>query len=158
MEALKLAGGTVQHWMTRHFCGINGSCRLCPPSNGHGDIKGGTKWIGTDGWVWVDRGNAFASSKTELEDARRLPEELRKVKLYESRDHYGNFLDCGKSRKPTITPVETAHHSAVPGHLGLIAMQVGRKIKWDAQKEVIVGDAEASKLLGHPYRNPWKLA
>jgi len=127
-------------------------------AGGHGDIKGGTKWIGTDGWVWVDRGNAFASSKTELEDARRLPEELRKVKLYESRDHYGNFLDCVKSRKPTITPVETAHHSAVPGHLGLIAMQVGRKIKWDAQREVILGDADASKLLAHQYRSPWKLA
>jgi hypothetical protein len=62
-----------------------------------------------------------------------------------------------KSRKPTITPVETAHHSAIPGHLGLIAMQVGRKIKWDVEKEVILGDAEASKLLTREYRQPWKL-
>ena len=60
-----------------------------------------------------------------------------------------------KSRKPTITPVEVGHHSAIPGHLGLIAMMVGRKIKWDAQKEVIVGDAEASKLLSRPFREPW---
>src|SRR6478752_7446094 len=50
-------------------------------------------------------------------DAGRLPENLRKVKLYESRDHFGNFLDCAKSRKPTITPIEVAHHSAIPGHL-----------------------------------------
>ena len=42
-----------------------------------------------------------------------------------------NFIDCVKSRQPTITPVETAHHSAIPGHLGLISMLVGRKIKWD---------------------------
>ncbi|MGC3961002.1 MAG: Gfo/Idh/MocA family oxidoreductase [Verrucomicrobiota bacterium] len=127
-------------------------------AGGHNDIKGGTKWIGTDGWVWVDRSNAFASSKTELEDARRLPEELRKVKLYESRDHFGNFLDCVKSRKPTITPVEVAHHSAIPGHLGLIALLTGRKVKWDAQKEVILGDTDASKLLAHQYRDPWKLS
>ena len=59
-----------------------------------------------------------------------------------------------KSRKPTITPVETAHHSAVPGHLGLIAMWTGRKIRWDAQQEVIIGDTEASKLLGRQYRKP----
>jgi hypothetical protein len=62
-----------------------------------------------------------------------------------------------KSRKPAITPVETAHHSLVPGHLGLIAMMVGRKIKWDAKSERIIGDAEASKLLTRPYRPPWKL-
>ncbi len=127
-------------------------------AGGHNDIRGGTKWIGTDGWVWVDRNNAFESSKSELEDARSLPENLRKVKLYESRDHFGNFLDCVKSRKPTITPIEVAHHSAIPGHLGLIAMLTGRKVKWDAQQEVILGDADASKLLAHQYRGPWKLS
>jgi hypothetical protein len=43
------------------------------------------------------------------------------------------------------------------GHLGLIAMLTGRKIKWDARKEVIVGDAAASKLLTREYHGPWKL-
>jgi len=127
-------------------------------AGGHSDIRGGTKWIGTDGWVWVDRGNALESSKPELAEVRELPDALRKVRLYESRNHFENFLNCIKSRNPTITPVEVAHHSAIPGHLGLIAMLTGRKIKWDAKKEVILGDAEASKLLGHPYRNPWKLS
>ena len=126
-------------------------------AGGHGDIKGGTKWIGTDGWVWVDRGNAFDSSNAEWGNARRLPEDLRKVKLYESSNHFRNFLDCVKSRQPTITPIETAHHSAIPGHLGQIAMVVGRKIKWDPKAEVIVGDPEASKLLTRPFRKPWKL-
>ncbi|HEY9175272.1 MAG TPA: Gfo/Idh/MocA family oxidoreductase [Verrucomicrobiae bacterium] len=126
-------------------------------AGGHGDIKGGTKWIGTDGWVWVNRGG-FEASNQEWIETRRLPEDLRKVKLYESRDHTRNFVDCVKSRKPTITPVETAHHSAIPGHLGLIAMLVGRKLKWDAKQEVIVGDPEASRLLTRDYRAPWKLA
>ena len=80
------------------------------------------------------------------------------MKLYESSDHYGNFLDCVKSRKPTITPVETAHHSAIPGHLGLIAMLTGRTIKWDSKKEKIIGDKEASKLLTRDFRKPWKLS
>lgn len=62
------------------------------------------------------------------------------------------------SRKPAITPVETAHHSAVPGHLGLISMLVRRKIRWDAQAEKIIEDAEASRLLTRPYRLPLKLA
>src|SRR5216117_272409 len=126
-------------------------------AGGHPDIRGGTKWIGTKGWVWVNRG-AFEASNEEWRDYRELPEELRKVKLYESRDHHRNFLDCVKSRKATITPVETAHHSAIPGHLGLISMLVGRKIKWDANKEKIIGDKEASKLLTRDYRKPWHLA
>jgi predicted dehydrogenase len=127
-------------------------------AGGHGDIKSGTKWIGADGWAWVDRGNAFESSNPNWVERRRLPDDARKVKLYESNDHAGNFLDCVKTRKPTITPVETAHHSAIPGHLGLIAMLTGHKLKWDAKREVIVGDEQASRLLTREYRKPWKLA
>ncbi len=126
-------------------------------AGGHGDIRGGTKWIGTDGWVWVDRG-AFDCSNPEWKDISKLPDNLRKVKLLRSSNHHRNFLDCVKSRQPTLTPAETAHHSAIPGHLGLIAMRTGRKIKWDAAKECILEDEGASKLLSRPYREPWKLA
>jgi hypothetical protein len=125
-------------------------------AGGYDNIRGGVKWIGTDGWVWVTRG-AFEASNEDWRDYRSLPDELRKVKLYESSNHHQNFLDCVKSRKPTITPVETAHHSAIPGHLGLISMLVGRKLKWDVQTERIIGDAEASELLTRPFRSPWKL-
>ncbi len=122
-------------------------------AGGHPDIRDGTKWIGTDGWVWVTREHYDASN---LDWFAKLPEGCA-VKLYTSDNHQKNFIDCVKSRQPTITPAETAHHSAIPGHLGLISMLVGRKIKWDPVKEVIVGDAEASRLLSRPYRSPWKL-
>jgi predicted dehydrogenase len=125
-------------------------------AGGHDDIRSGPKWRGANGWVWVDRG-AFDSSNPEWKDMSRLPEDVRKVKLINSRNHHRNFLDSVKSRQPTITPAEVAHHSAVPGHLGLISMLVKRKIHWDAAKEVILGDAEASKLLTRGYRAPWKL-
>jgi len=125
-------------------------------AGGYPDIHSGTKWIGTDGWVHVNRGE-FEGSNEEWRDYKDLPDNLRKVKLYESSNHQQNFLDCIKSRKPTITPAETAHHSAIPGHLGLISMLVGRKIKWDVQKEQILDDAEATKLLTRPYRQPWSL-
>ncbi len=122
-------------------------------AGGHGDIRSGTKWIGTEGWVWVDRGGYDASN---VDWFREIPEEKYKVKLYRSENHQRNFLDCVKSRKPTITPVETAHHSAIPGHLGLIAMLVRRKLKWDSTKEVIIGDSGASQLMARDYRSPWK--
>jgi len=123
-------------------------------AGGYSDIKSGTKWIGTEGWVWVDRGGYDASN---VEWFAQIPEDRYKVKLYRSENHQRNFLECVKSRKPTITPVETAHHSAIPGHLGLISMLVKRKVRWDAAQEVIVDDTEASKLLRRDYRAPWQL-
>ncbi len=120
-------------------------------------IAMGTKWIGTDGWVWVDR-DGFDSSNPEWAKGDNLPDDLRKVRLYESHEHRRNFLDSVRSRKPTIAPVEVAHHSTIPGHLGLISMLVGRKIHWDVAKEEILNDPGASELLTRPYRSPYKLA
>jgi hypothetical protein len=37
-------------------------------------------------------------------------------------------------------------------------MLTGRKIRWDVEKEEILGDADASKLLSRNYRAPWKLS
>jgi len=116
-----------------------------------------TKWIGTDGWIMMGE-EGFQSSNPEWKVNKNLPDELRKVKLYESPGHVRNFLDCVKSRQPTVAPVETGHHSTIPGHLGLISMLTGRKIQWDVAKEEIVGDAEAGKLLTRNYRAPWKLS
>lgn len=121
-------------------------------AGGYPDIRMGAKWIGTDGWVWVDRSGYDASN---VDWFAHIPDDQYKVKLYRSDNHQANFIDCVKSRKPTITPVETAHHSAIPGHLGLISMLVNRKIKWDVRREVILGDSEATNLMRRPYRSPY---
>ncbi len=125
-------------------------------AGGHRDIRGGTRWIGEDGWVQVNRGH-FSASDDAWVKMKRLPEAERREELYYSPGHHRNFLDCIKSRKPTITPVDVAHRSAVPGHLGLIAMLTGRKIQWDPVKEEIIGDEAASELMGRVYRGPWAM-
>ncbi len=126
-------------------------------AGGYPDIKMGVKWIGTKGWVWVDR-EGFDASNPAWKVGKYLPREDRKIKLYTSASHQQNFLDCIKSRQRTVTPVEIGHHSAIPGHLCWIAMQTGHKIRWDAQTEKILGDAEASKLMTREYRGPWKMS
>jgi len=126
-------------------------------AGGHSDIKSGVKWIGKDGWVWVDR-NGFDASNPSWKVGKYLPREDRKIKLYTSASHQQNFLDCIKTRQRTVTPVEIGHHSAIPGHLCWIAMQTGRKIRWDVASEKILGDAEASKLMTREYRGPWKMS
>ena len=59
-------------------------------AGGHPDIRSGTKWIGTDGWVWVDR-EGFEGSNPEWKRNQNLSDQLRKVKLYESRTTSGIF-------------------------------------------------------------------
>jgi len=120
-----------------------------------GDLRMGCKWIGTDGWVWVNRGE-FDASNQEWRDMRQLPDDVAKIRLYKSDNHQRNFLDCVKTRQPTICPVEVGHHSTIPGHLGLISMLVGRKLKWNNKTERLVGDdQDALNLLTRPYRAPW---
>jgi len=63
-----------------------------------------------------------------------------------------NFIDCVKSRKETIAPCETAHRSATPGHLGQIAMRVGRTIRFNPDTEEILDDPDAVRLLSRPMR------
>jgi predicted dehydrogenase len=125
-------------------------------AGGHGDIKGGTKWIGEHGWVWVDRGRFETSDAGWKEEIKKREQKKDlAILLYASPGHEREFLDCVKSRKKTLTPVEIAHRSQTPGHLGYIASVLGRKLKWDAAKEDFVGDAEASRLLSRPMRSPW---
>jgi predicted dehydrogenase len=127
-------------------------------AGGHDDIKGGTKWVGEHGWVWVDRGKFETSDPHWKEEVgmREKKGDLA-VPLPVSPGHQREFLDCVKSRKKTLTPVEVAHRSATPGHLGYIAATVGRPLKWDAAKQEIVGDPQAAQLLSRVIRSPWRL-
>lgn len=116
-------------------------------------LRGGVKFIGTDGWVWANRGQHQASSAA-IKNAQLGPND---VHLYESNDHFRNFIDCVISRKEPIAPIETAHRSITLAHLGNIAMILGRNLKWDPDKEKFVNDAEADAMLSRPLRSPWRM-
>jgi len=122
-------------------------------SGGHGDIRGGTKWIGENGWVWVSRGGIDAHPKSLLNE-KFGPDDIN---LFRSPGHWRNFLDCVKTRQTTLTPCEVAHRSATPGHLGQIAMRIGRKIRFDPDTEQILDDPTATRMLARPMRGPWHL-
>jgi predicted dehydrogenase len=122
-------------------------------AGGYPEIWPGTKWIGERGWIWVDRGE-FLTEPAGLRSEVIGPGEVR---LKWSRDHCRNFLDSVRSRAETIAPCEVAHRSASVGHLGVAAMSVGRKLRWDPTTETLIGDAEAERLLTRSYRAPWQL-
>jgi predicted dehydrogenase len=113
----------------------------------------GVQFEGSDGWIWVDREGFDASPKSLLSSVIG-PGETR---LYRSDDHHQNFLDCVRTRSETITPARIAHRSIMIGHLGLIAMKLGRKVRWDPAAERFVNDPEADRFLSRPMRSPWHL-
>lgn len=79
------------------------------------------------------------------------------VRLYASKNHHQNWLECIKSRKQPICNAAVGHRSATVCHLGNIAIRTGKKIQWDPLKEQIVGDAELAKWADKSYRAPWVL-
>jgi predicted dehydrogenase len=137
--------------------GVTHRCRSTPANAWNGavlDPKGqqhGVKFSGADGWVWVTRGKIEASDPELL----RQPLPANAVRLYASNDHMGNFFDCVKSRNAPICEVEIGHRSATVCHIGVIAMRLGRELKWDPKEERFVGDAEANQWLAREPRKPW---
>jgi predicted dehydrogenase len=115
--------------------------------------RNGVRFEGTQGWIWVNRGNLRASDKG-LIDAP-LPEGAHR--LYNSEDHMGNFFDCVRSRKLPIADVEAGHRSACISHLGAIALRTGLTLKWDPAAEKFVGEhsKEANKYVTREMRKPY---
>ena len=116
-------------------------------------VRDGVTFEGTEGWVWANRGVHEASSDKILKSVIG-PDEIH---LYESNNHFRNFIDCVISGKKPIAPVETAHRSITLAHLGNIAMILGRDLKWDAENEQFIGDQTANSMLTRAYRQPWYL-
>ena len=115
-------------------------------------LKGGVKWIGEDGWIFVNRGTQEASDPAFFaKDFDPGP-----IKGYDSRNHVENFLDGIRTRKECIASADIAHRSITPGHLGYVARELGRTLHWDPDNEIVRNDPEADKLLkAVHYRAPW---
>jgi len=114
---------------------------------------GGATWYGEKGWINVDRGRLTASDPKILDEVIGENE----IQIYKSENHWQNFVDCVRSRKATIAPIEVAFRAISVALLGEIAMTTGQKIQWDPVKQEIIGNPVASRLLSRPYRQPWSL-
>ena len=135
-----------------------------------GEYPNGIKFEGTEGWIFVSRGNETVTASdpvSRLKDSQALaasdpkiitsvigPDEIH---LYDSKDHHGNWLECVRTRKQPIAPVEVAHRACSACLLHHIAMKIHRKLYWDPLKERFKNDDEANALLSRPQRPPYAL-
>lgn len=132
-----------------------------------GGYPNGIRYEGTEGWIFVTRGDYRASPSDPVPQGQTTPAleasdpkiltsviGTGEIHLYESREHHGNWLDCIKSRKEPISPVEIGHRACSVCLVTHIAMKLGRKLIWDPDKEMFTGDAEANSMLQKWIRDP----
>ncbi len=113
----------------------------------------GVKFWGTKGWIEVSRGQFKSSDpawKPSAESGQDGP--------YETRiPHQTNFIECVRSRKDPVVPVEIGHSSCTVCTLGNIAYDLKRPVKWDPARQRFLSDPEATKQLHYTYRKGFKL-
>jgi hypothetical protein len=112
-----------------------------------------TMFIGTAGWVAVTRGGWKVFPESLYQEAKPLDGKT----LVISKHHQNNFVDCVLSRKQPVATLASAVQSDIICHLGDISIRTGRTIKWDPNKETIIGDAAAAKMMSREMRTPWTL-
>ena len=69
------------------------------------------------------------------------------------------FLRRREVPRPDATPpLETGHRTITIPHIGNIAMLLGRRLRWNPEKEKFADDAQANAMFTRPQREPWTLA
>jgi predicted dehydrogenase len=135
------------------------------------EIPNGIKFEGSEGWIFVTRGNyqATASDPVKNSDGTKPldasdPKIIKSVigpnefHFMVSKDHHGNWLESIRDKKPNIAPVEEAHRSCSTCLVHHIAMKLDRKIYWDPKTEKFKNDEEANKMLSRPQRAAYDLS
>ncbi|MCF0072098.1 Gfo/Idh/MocA family oxidoreductase [Dyadobacter sp. CY261] len=132
-----------------------------------GTNPNGIKFEGTEGWIFVSRGNVgvTASDPVAAQNAKENkafyasdPKILgsviqeNEIHLYESPEQHQNWIESIQSGKQTISHAEIAHRSCTACLLAHTAMKLGRKVKWDPKKENFIDDKEATAMLSRPQR------
>jgi len=118
----------------------------------------GVRYEGTEGWVAC----ADGYSRPEVSNPVLLSDYAKLLQDYLSRTgrrmgHMRNFLDCVRTRQPTVANAEVMHRSMSTVHAANIAMWLKRDMRFDPVKEEFVNDSEANRLRSRAMRQPWQI-
>jgi len=132
-----------------------------------GGYQNGIRYEGTEGWIFVSRGDYAATPSDPTSKVRakaidasdpKILESVigeKEIHLYNSADQHGNWLDCIESRKEPISPIEIGHRACSVCLITHVSMKIPRKLQWDPKKEHFVNDAEANMWLRREQRAPY---
>jgi hypothetical protein len=133
-----------------------------------GGFPNGIRYEGTDGWIFVSRGDYVATpgdpgsrgtraKALDASDPKILTSEIgeNEIHLYNIDNQHGNWLDCIKSRKEPISPVEIGHRACTVCLISHIAMKIPGKLEWDPKTEHFKNNKLANSMLRRPQRYPY---
>jgi len=118
-----------------------------------GGFGHGVAFVGTEGWIHVDRGNLV----TQPESLMETKSGANDVQLFASVNHHANFVDAAKGRSQPASPIDSAVRVDTLCHLQHLAIKLRRKLRWDPVKELFLNDEQANAMLDRPMRAPWKV-
>jgi len=137
--------------VTLNFAGPASSSKWRGRFGKHGPH--GTVFVGTEGWVHVDRSGIYADPPGLLQSSIG-PTEIR---LPKSDNHGRDLLDCVKTRGRPVSHIDSAYAVETICQVSAIAAKLGRRLRWDAGGERFVDDRIANTLLSRAMRSPWHL-
>ncbi|MDD4871625.1 MAG: gfo/Idh/MocA family oxidoreductase, partial [Kiritimatiellae bacterium] len=116
----------------------------------------GIKFEGNKGWLFIEvhGGTLTASNPSILRES--IPADG--IHLHKSvGTHFGDWLNSIRTRTETVAHAEAGHRTSSLCHLALIAILLGRKLKWDPDREIFLNDYSANQMVSRPSRSPWKI-
>ena len=100
----------------------------------------GVRFEGSEGKAECSDGNAPDVHPKSLLGLRKQIIQQYVAQSQRSLNHYRDFLDCVKNRRPAIANAEVAHYAHTICHVGGICMKLQRNVKWDPAKEEFLGE------------------
>ena len=109
---------------------------------------------GSDGWVAVEGWDGVLKA-SDMEIFRRSIDEANNKIWPRPRREHPNFLAAIRTGQAPTYTAEGLHRLSTTMHLGLIAMELGRPLKWDPKTESF-DDAKANELRSRVSREEWR--
>jgi predicted dehydrogenase len=113
----------------------------------------GCYFYGTEGTFhmgWQQGWTFYPANKSQ--PVIREPAQLNQPDGQNIKELWANFLQCIQNNTLPVCDIEIGHRSTNMSLLAMISLKTGRSLKWDGEKEIIVGDDYANTLLKRDYR------
>jgi hypothetical protein len=155
------SGGGMTDWGAHHFGGAIFAidCRELQPEEVTYHNDDGNEWLTyryPNGILLSHNRPRYGN--LEVEGTPGKTKDAKPVPQYKGHGGiYGDFIECVKTRDKPFRDIELAVNTAAVCHLGNIAYQLKRSLKWDGAKCEFPGDEEANCLVDRARREPWTL-
>jgi predicted dehydrogenase len=126
--------------------------RFNNPRGLDGGREHGAEFIGNNGSFIVDRaGYRFYPYPPDREGPPGAQ--------WAESTHWQNFLECVKSRNKTASDIESMAKTTMVCHLGNIAYQSGKLLRWDPTAQDVAHREDVKPCVSYEreYRDPWTL-